>query len=225
MKNLVLLITLTICNLIFSQENFNYSKQFNKILQETKDAKSDFYYNKQLAKFNTNDTLQSNYEMLSLLIGYTANKNYKPYSDLYITDDLFKLNEAGKYQQVVEKAEKLLLKNPFQIKVLIEMGYALNGLGKTTESKNINYKMFKIYNAMLYSCDNNPAKYPAFALAPKDGQYFIKYFLRQELGTMGSGYDENKNFIDILETKKDGKTYTYKFILEHAKKELISKMK
>lgn len=215
MKKNVFYFLILFSNLIFSQNIFEYHKDFDKILAETKDASSVLNYDVQLKKYNSDDKEQTDNEMLALLIGHTAKATYKPYSDLSIANDLYELNEKGKYQEAVNSANKMLKSNPFHIKVLIEICYALNGLGKTEESINYNYRMFKIYKAMAYSCNGDFQKYPIFALSPKDGECFIKFYIRWQLGTVKSSKDENGDLIDVLEAKKGNESITYRFFIQH----------
>lgn len=199
-------------NISFAQEAFNYKKHFNLMQKESKDPNSVMFYDKQLKKYTSNDTLQTDNEMLHLLIGYTTKEEYKPYQDLLAANTLFKLNESGKFQTAKDQAEKILKKNPFHIKVMIELSYSLTNLGKLEESKVIQYRMFKIYKAMLYSCSGRPQENTIFALAPNDGQSFVKYLLREPIVKTSSGKDKEGNTVEIISALKNGKTVVYKFI-------------
>lgn len=223
MNKFIFIAYISIFQLTFAQNGFDYHTQFKSILANTKDPNSDFYYTKQLQKFDANDTLQTDKEMLSLLIGYTAKPEYNPNFNQNIANEIFKLNESGSYKEAFAKASKILQKDPFNLLVLIEMSYALTSLGKLEESKNYKYRMFKIYKAMFYSCNGNSNLNPLFALHFKDGQYFIKYFIRWQLGKISSDIDTNGNFNEILEAKNDSKSVTYHFILQHAKKKIVKK--
>lgn len=83
MKQIILLL-LFIPILAFSQTNFNYKKDFDKILKESKNKKSEFYYEDLLSRYNKVDTTLSNPQVLALLIAFTDNKFYKPYKDLEV---------------------------------------------------------------------------------------------------------------------------------------------
>ena len=223
MKQTLFLFIVFTNSLVYSQMSFDYHKQFKIILAETKNESSAFNYTKQLKKFTENDTLQTDQEVLSLLVGFTANLHYKPYADLLLANAIYKLNESGKYQDAYVACSKILAQNPFHIPVMIEMSYALTGLGKTAEAKVYQYKMFKIYKAMLYSCNNRPNQYTIFALAPKDGEYFIKYFLRKEVEKISNVINKEGDFVTIIEVKNSAKTDTYQFVLEHTQKKIHKK--
>ena len=212
MKKFLLLAFILLVNNGYSQEAFNYKKQFAAMQKESKDLNSVFQYSKQLKKYISNDTLQTDNEMLHLLIGYTAQPSYSSKKDVLAANPIFKLNEAGKFQLAKEQADKILQKNPFHIKVMIEMNYSLTNLGKLKEAKEIQYRMFKIYKAMLYSCGGKPQENSIFALAPEDGQSFVKFLLRETIDKISSGKDKDGNTVDMISIKKNGKTVVYRFL-------------
>ena len=212
MKKLLLLAFIILVNSSYSQEVFNYKKQFVAMQKESKDHNSVFFYDKQLKKYTSNDTLQTDNEMLHLLIGYTTQPSYSSKKDVLAANPIFKLNEAGKFQLAKEQAESLLQKNPFHIKAMIELNYSLTNLGKLKEAKAIQYRMFKIYKAMLYSCGSKPQENSIFALAPDDGQSFVKFLLRETIDKISTGKDKEGNMVDMISVKKNGKTVVYRFI-------------
>jgi hypothetical protein len=70
---------------------------------------------------------------------------------------------------------------------------------------------------MNFSGNGKSKETPIYSLGPADGQDYIYKYLGATIGSMGSGYDNNGNFIDILEAKfSDGKAVTYYFIIQHA---------
>lgn len=227
-KYLLILIAFTgICNAqsLDTIKQFDYKRHFDLIFKETKKKGSNYSYEKQLKKYN-NDEPQSNMEVLSMLIGYTDNKAYEPYTDIFIDKTIYDLNEEGKYDEAIAEGEKTLKSKPFLIKILRELAYAYGQKGMTDKADKCMDRTGKIYNAMLSSSsfsglDVNKA---FFALGPKDGQYFISYFMQSKLGTMGSGEDENGYFIDMLQTTIQGNTVTFHFNIEHAMKNLRNKI-
>ncbi|MBK6330888.1 MAG: DUF4919 domain-containing protein [Bacteroidetes bacterium] len=80
--NTLLTITLfTIGNNVFGQ-NFNYHKEFKDILKKSMDKSNSYHFSKLLERFNKNDPSLSNKEIIALQIGFTADKNYKPYKTI-----------------------------------------------------------------------------------------------------------------------------------------------
>ena len=206
-------------------KQFNYKKHFEIILKESKNTDSNYSYSRQLKKYN-NDETQSNFEVLCMLIGFTDNDNFKPYLDILTVDKvIFDLNEKEKYTEAIEYGNKVIEKNPFMIKVLRELSYAYTKIGNNEMSEKYLIRTGKIYNAMFSSSSTTGVNInePMFALGPKDGQYFIKYFMSCKLGTMGSGYDGNGYFIDILSTTVQGNPATFYFNINHATKTMMKK--
>ena len=229
MKRKITFILLLTNLFLFSQspldtiKQFSYKKHYNLILKESKNQKSEYYYSKQVTKF-INDETQNNFEVLCLMIGFSDNLNFTPYQDILTVDkEIYELNNQGKYIQAIEYGNKVLLKNPFMIKVLRELAYAYGKIGNYEMGNKLMERTGKIYNAMFYSSSitGTNIKEPMFSLGPKDGQYFIKYFLQSKLGDMGSGFDSNGHFIDILSTVFKEYPATYYFNIEHTKKTMI----
>ena len=58
---------------------------------------------------------------------------------------------------------------------------------------------------------------PIFALGPTDGQNYVTKYMRGKIKSMGSGFDKDKNFLDIINaTMDDGSERTFYFIIQHA---------
>ncbi len=74
-------IILTTLTAIAQDNEFNYSKDYNTILSQSKDSTSNFFYPKLLERFQKNDSTLTNKDVLSLMIGFTANEYYKPYKN------------------------------------------------------------------------------------------------------------------------------------------------
>ncbi|QOW10246.1 DUF4919 domain-containing protein [Kaistella flava (ex Peng et al. 2021)] len=209
---------------ILAQKNFTYKKDFDLILKESKDKKSDLYYPNLLAKYNKIDSTLTDKEMLAMLISYTEDKNYKPYQDFNFGRKLYKLNEESKFAEVIKTGDAFLAKHPFDLKTLFEVSYAYHQTNKQQEADNYLQKAGFIFGAMFYSGDGMTIENPAFALNPSDGQDFIRKFIGAGIGTMGSGRDENGYFMDMLEAKFDnGETHTLYFIIPHATKKMFVK--
>ncbi|SFI39443.1 DUF4919 domain-containing protein [Halpernia frigidisoli] len=218
----ILLLLLIIPSLFFSQKNFEYKTDFNKILKETKDKKSELYYPNLLDRYNKVDSTLTGKEILSMLIAFTADKNYKPYKDIDFGRNLYKLNEDKKYDEVIKSGQTFLIKHPFDLKTNFEVAYSYHKLGKQKQADNYMLKGIQIFKAMSYSGDGLTIENPMFTLNPSDGQDFILKSLSGNLGTMGSGRDKDENFTDILEAKfENGTVQTFYFIIQHAVKKMF----
>lgn len=200
----------------YGQTDFNYKRDFKLILEQTKDSTSRLAYNALLTRFKANDTTMTDYEVLALLIGFTAKEAFKPYGDLQNEMDIYSLNENRKYRNAIDTASVFLQKHPLSQQAIIEKSYALEQLGYDDSSKHYRYQFTRIMKAMEFSGDGR--KKPMFALGPADGQNYITIHLGQKIGTMGSGSDADGNFVDMLEVHpSDGSpSYLLRFVIQHA---------
>ncbi|SHK76371.1 DUF4919 domain-containing protein [Chryseobacterium polytrichastri] len=221
MKHFIILFSF-IPLLIFSQENFNYKRDFENILKETKNNKSDIYYGNLLERYNKIDTTLTDKQILSLLIGFTSNKFYKPYKDISFGRNLYKLNDENKFDQVIKDGNEFLKNHPFDIKTLYEVSYAYYKKSNKEFANAYLVKARMIFKSMIYSGDAKSIDNAAFALNSADGQDFINKAMRANIGKMGSGQDKNGYFIDILDANlEDGSTETLYFIIPHATKKMF----
>lgn len=212
-----------------SQTTFNYKNDFKKLLAQTKSKKSKLSYERLLNRFQSNDQTLTNFEVLVLLIGFTGQPEYKPYIDLSTENEIYQLNDKGKYQESLEKANLFLAKHPLNVKTLIEKSYSFYKLGNKDSAQYYMNQGNRIFEAMSFSGTGKEPGAPIFALGPADGQdYIIKYLGSKiggaGIGNMGSGSDKDGNFLDILEVvPKDGtKAYHLYFIIQHATDKMFS---
>lgn len=206
---------------LFSQTNFEYKKDFENILKESKNKNSDFNYEKLLPRFNTNDTTLTDKQMLSLLIGFTNNIHYKPYKDLEFRRNLYKLNDDKKFDEAIKEGNQFIINQPFDLKTLFELSYAHHKKGDQKLADAYLMKATMIFKAMIYSGDGKSIDSPMFALNPSDGQDFIRKAFGAKIGKMGSGRDKNGYFIDMLEMKDGEESQMMYFIIPHATKKMF----
>jgi len=207
--------------LIFSQKNFEYKKDFENILKESKNKDSDLNYNKLLEKFNKTDTTLIDRQVLALLIGFTDNTYYKPYKDLEFSRNLYKLNSDKKFDEVITEGNKFIANHPFDLKALFEVSYAYYKKGNQALADSYLMKTTMIFKAMIYSGDGKSIETSMFALNPADGQDFIRKVFGAKIGKMSSGRDKNGYFIDILEMKDNEDSQMLYFIIPHATKKMF----
>ena len=221
MRKLCTLILVTIAITTFGQTSFNYQKDFKTILAKTKDTKDKLSYDKLLIKFKSNDTTMTDYEVLSLMIGFTDKPDYKPYDDLAIEREIYDLNGENKFKEALAKANKFLKTHPLSLKALFEKSYAFHKLDQEDSASYYLVQGKRIIHAMSFSGDGKSVDTPMFALGPADGQDYI-HKSGADIGIMGDGRDKNGNFLDILEAKfSNGKSVKLYFIIQHASEKMF----
>jgi len=217
-----LLFLLTAGHVTFSQGTFNYKDDFKKVLLKTKDINDSLSYDKLLKQFNSNDTSLTDFEVLALLIGYTDKPEYKPYRDLDIEREIYKLNGDKKYKAGLELGKKFIKTHPLSVKTLFEISFSFHKLNKEDSAQYYIYQGQRIFKAMYFSGDGKSKETATFALGPADGQDYILKFVGADIGTMGSGRDKDGNFLDILEAKfEDGNKMNLYFIIQHATRKMF----
>ncbi len=89
----------------------DYSKitDFENLTKQTKDEKSPYFYNDLLFKFKADSQLTDE-QVYMLLIGFTQQEAYKPYSQE--ADQVYELNSQEKFDEAISKANELLKSNP-----------------------------------------------------------------------------------------------------------------
>lgn len=209
-----LLLLMLFCGICAAQD-FDYKRDFEKLLKQSKDKESKLYYPTLLKRFNDGDSTLTDYEVIALEIGFTDNENYKPYESLDRERSIKKLLGEEKYAEAIDSCNALLATYPVNFTAIEEMGFAYWKLNKDSIAF-YKEKCMKIVRAIKFSGDGTNEQ-PFFVLGPADGQLFIRYILRGKIGYMGSGRDKNGYFIDILEMKKEGEeARTLYFNIDHA---------
>jgi hypothetical protein len=184
----------------FSQDrfHFNYSKEYDSILNQTKDFTSSVYFGKLFQRFEDADTTLSNFDMIAMQIGYTDNEKYWPYKDIYLEREIWKLIEEMKFEQAQKQIGALLHNNPFSIVGNWAMSYVYYQLGDNEKAQTYFNKYEMVVTSVLASGEGTSYESSWFTLSPADGQWIIKLSFEEEICSMGSGRDKNGNFHDIL---------------------------
>ena len=220
MRKILLAIICIFCLSKAGAQNFNYEEDYKKILQRSKNINDSLYYGKLLKRFNANDTTLSNFEVLALMIGYTGQKNFKPYSYLDIEEEIYMLNDKAKFKDAIKVSDTFIISHPVSQIALIEKSYAFHKLGIKDSANKYSFRFRKIMEAMAWSGNGKTPETAIFAVGPTDGQNFIKKYYGADIGAMGSTRDKYENFCDMLEMKyeKNGETKSVKlyFAIEHA---------
>lgn len=201
-------------------QNFSYHRDYEKILQQTKQETDSLYYPTLLSSFQKNDSSLSVYKMLCLMIGYTSRKNFDPYHDLETEKFIYKLNDSARYHEVIKLCDTFLKTHPLNQQAIIEKSYAFHKLDQSDSSKYYKEQFGRIMAAMDWSADGRSPDHAMFAIGPGDGKNFIDKYYHADLGRSGSDEDSHGNFCDMLEMKikRNGKeqSVVFFFVIQHA---------
>ena len=187
----------------YAQEHdFDYHRDFEAMLAQSKDSKSKRYYPDLLKRFNKNDKTLSNSEVLALLIGYTASEHYRPYQTIEDERRILELVQQQKYEEGLAACNQLLKLNPVNLTALMEKGFIYWKLNLDSLDFHRD-RHFKVLSAITSSGDGSFEK-PYFVLSPIDGQVLIRHAWGGTIRTMASGNDKRGYFLDMLEFQKEG---------------------
>jgi hypothetical protein len=196
---------------------FNYRRDFKAILEKTQDKESDLSYQKLLIRFLDRDTSLSNAEVLALMIGFTEDTHYKPFDDMEPEQEVFDLNDAGKYSDALEKAKKYLQTHPLSLRVLKEASYCYHSLNKEDSANYYMDLVDKIMSAMTYSGNGKKPETPMFSMGLADGEYFLPNVGLKILGK-DTDWNQDNLFVEIIDASKSGDDHIkYFFVIQHAK--------
>lgn len=239
MRNIKAILILIIINSsIYVQEDidFNYSRDYKRILEMTKMDASELFYPKLFKRFLAADSTLTNYEVLALQIGYTDNDNYWPYQDIEMEREIWSLNEQKEYEKAIKTCDTLLSRNPFNILACREKSYAYKKLGQPDSADYYFNRFDKIVRCDLATGDGKTYETSWFVISPADGQWIIRLAFQGNICFMGSGQDNDENFHDILgyqsdddddeksnKKKKDNDCLQLFFNIEHAANRMFGK--
>jgi hypothetical protein len=199
-----------------AQEVFNYQKDFKTVLARTKDRADPLSYDRLFPRYYMNDTSLTNFEVLALLIGFTDNPAYKPYTDLAREKEIHNLNLRGEYAKALAEANEFLPTHPFSIKAIFAKAYAFNNLEREDSAAFYAFRGFSIFHAMELTGDGKSSETPFFSMGAEDGEDYIRRAIRVSVGKKGIGQDRNGNFLNVIEARaKNGNSILLYFIIQH----------
>lgn len=219
MKQTIILILLSFGLTTYGQTSFSYQRDYRLILSKTKDLNDNLFYDKLLKRFVSKDTTLTDYEVLSLMIGFTDKPEYNPYEDIVIEREVQLLNKNKKYNDALEKANKYLKTHPVSRNTLYEKSYALSKLEQYDSSNFYNLQSHRIIKAMSFSGDGKTANTPIFILNFDEPLDFITIARGAYIGSMRSEKDKEGNFLyvrKIIYRQREEEPMDLYFIIQHA---------
>jgi hypothetical protein len=202
---------------------FDYHRDFQYYSAESKKPESKYNYNTLLKRFEAEDKMLKNSEIIALMIGFTSNQNYFPYKNISIERKIMDLASKKDYHKSLKLCDDFLITNPLSFTAIMEKGYCLMKI-KNDKSQFPSLKSRMLVDAILWS-GNGSFLSPYFVLSPIDGQTIISYIFSGNIGNMGSANDTNGYFLDILEIQKEGqKPRNIYFNIDHATNVLMKQI-
>lgn len=199
---------------------FDYQRDFKKLLEQSQDRESNFYYQKLLIRFLDRDSTLNNQEVIALLIGFTENPHYKPFEDMETEQEIFNLNEAGHNEEALVKAKHYLQTHPLSLRVLKEASYCYYVEKKNDSADYYMDLVDKIMTAMMYSGNGKKPESPIFSLGLADGESFIPN-IGMKILNKDTDWNKNNLFMEIIDASKNEDDHIlYYFVIQHAKNKI-----
>lgn len=200
-----------------AQTTFSYDKDFSALQKQSADPKSPNYYHNLLARFKANDPKMTDAEVLALLVGRTAQQDYKPDNENFREGILFSINNEGKFQDALNYGSKYLKSNPLSLKGNFAKAQAFKKLNVKDSAAVYDVKWQRILKAMFYSGKGMSVNDPIFALGIADAEEFIAFFIGAEAKSQTRIKDPKGRMLQKWEAVLDHKkNLTVYFMVQHA---------
>jgi len=222
----ILIFLLLFSQLVALGQKFNYQKDYENISLRTLDSKDKLFYPELLERFESNDTSMTDFEVLALMIGFTARKEYNPFDNLKVESEIQILIYSKKFKEANEKASKYLKTNPVSQAAMFQKYHTLSELGEYDSSSFYLKQQNRILNAIEFSGNGKTINSPIFTLNFEDASSYISRKLGGYIGReIMPEKDSEENFIYVRNASFQwGETISLYFILQHATKKAFGEM-
>lgn len=132
---------------------------YKEIKREVNNASSRYYYPLLVQKYNAQDTTMSAEEFHFYYYGYTFQEDYNPYRKSEFAHQIDHLYKQGRklsvaeYENLERFARQTLNDNPFDLRQINILIYALKGLNRYREAEVWQYRLNGLTQAILASGD------------------------------------------------------------------------
>ena len=220
---LLLLLIMMWCGSAIAQEadSIEYIvPDMTQIKAEVNNAQSPYYYPALVAKYHSKDTTMTIEEYRYYYLGYTFQEDYNPYRRSEFAHQIDHLYKQGRklsvaeYENLVKFAQQTLNDDPFDLRQINILIYALKGVNKHKEAALWQYRLDHIIDAILSTGDG---------LTPESAWYVIypthEYIVLNCLGMKGIEFvfvDPCYDYIEIEENNRriDGFYFNVERILD-----------
>lgn len=199
-----------------AQNTFNFKKDYHAIVARTKDQNDKLFYDTQIKRFTANDATLTDFEVLALLIGFSAKPEYNPTKGAFKEFIIYELNSAKDYTKASRLADKELKNNPLGIKNVYGKSYALLKLEQKDSAAYYARQWQKILKAMFLSGRGMSIDDPIFSLGPDDGNEFITMYIGAQVAGKRRAKNSDGLAVEIYEAVLDNKKLTLHFMIDPA---------
>lgn len=175
-----------------------------QIEREVNSPLSPYYYPLLVKKYNANDTVMTDMEYYYYYLGYTFQEDYNPYRTsefAHQIDHLYKQDKqlsVAEYENLVMFARQTLNDDPFDLRQINILIYALKGLNKHKEAKVWQYRLDRIIDAILATGDGQSPETAWQVIYPSH-----EYIILNCLGLKGIDFVYVEPCYDYIEIEKN----------------------
>lgn len=187
-----------------SQEAEDVMPLIEDIEQEVNNPQSGYYYPRLVEKYNSNDTTMTDVEYYYYYLGYTYQEDYNPYRTseyAHQIDHLYKQNKAlsvAEYENLVLFAKQTLNDDPFDLRQINILIYALKGLNRHNDAKVWQYRLDHLIDAILATGDGKTPETAWHVIYPTH-----EYIILNCLGMKGVEFVFVEPYYDYIEAEKN----------------------
>ena len=188
-----------------------------RIMAEVNDARSPYYYPTLVAKYNSNDTTMTLDEYRYYYLGYVFQEDYNPYRRSEFAHQIDHLYKQGRklsvaeYENLIKFAQQTLNDDPFDLRQINILIYALKGVNRHKEAAVWQYRLDSLIDAILSTGDG---------MTPETAWYVIypthEYIVLNCLGMKGSEFVFVAPCYDYIEIEDNNRRIEgFYFNVEH----------
>ena len=172
---------------------------FVRIEKEVNNPDSPYYYPTLVQKYNSSDTTMTHEEFRYFYLGYSFQEDYNPYRRSEFSHQLDRLyketkHSVGECENIVKFALKSLADDPFDLRQMNILIYALKEQDKYKEAAVWQFRLNHIVQAIL-STGNGEAPETAWHVISPSHEYNIL----NRLGLQGKDYVFVEPYYDYVE--------------------------
>ena len=207
-KTLLTLIATLLCGSVWAQAEESDCEMvvpdLEQIRMEVNNPQSAYYYPTLVAKYNSNDTTMTIDEYSYYYLGYTFQEDYNPYRKseyAHQIDHLYKQNKelsVAEYENLVLFAKQTLNDDPFDLRQINILIYALKGLNRHNDAKVWQYRLDHLIDAILATGDGKTPETAWHVIYPTH-----EYIILNCLGMKGVEFVFVEPYYDYIEAEKN----------------------
>ncbi|MBQ2980211.1 MAG: DUF4919 domain-containing protein [Bacteroidaceae bacterium] len=204
---IVILLAILSSSVSYAQEEAEtILPDFAQIQREVNDPLSEYYYPKLMAKYNSTDTTMTLEEYRYYYLGYTFQEDYNPYRRSEYAHQIDHLYKQGRelsvaeYENLIKFAKQSLNDDPFDLRQINILVYALKGINRHKEAAIWQYRLDHIIDAILSTGDGMTPETAWHVIYPTH-----EYIILNCLGMKGVDFVFVEPFYDYIEIEENNR--------------------